>query len=223
MGERQGTGTGLCFPELLIVGVLLAVLGVAGAARYQQADAESDYARILGNFRAVAVALDAYKVDTGQVPETDTGGFSARSILRLTTPVAYLTSLPVSPYDETAYWGPSSSRVVARTNSLFYVRKYYSNPAIIDSNFTNDVVAYYFQGALVSPQVRNEFIAANDWEMVSVGPDGIDDRMNTAPGYGINARVYDPTNGALSRGNVVWFSAYRVPQAQPVYTTWRTY
>ena len=221
MGDGHGTGTGLCFPELLIVGGLLAVLGVAGAARYRQADAESDYARILGNFKAVAAALDAYKVDTGQVPETDTGGFSARSILRLTTPVAYLTSLPVSPYDETP--GTETPHVVSRTNSLFYVRKYYSNPAIIDSNFSSDVVAYYFQGALVTPQVRNEFIAANDWEMISVGPDGIEDRMSSPPGYGVNARVYDPTNGTISRGNVVWFSAYRVPQPQPVYTTWRTY
>ena len=221
MGDGHGTGTGLCFPELLIVGILLAVLGVAGAARYRQADAESDYARILGNFKAVAAALDAYKVDNGQLPETDSGGgfYAKMSILRLTTPVAYLTSLPVSPYDETVDWGPSSSTVVARTNSLFYLRKYFDNPAIIDLNFSSDVTAYYFQGALVPIPVRNEFIAANEWEIISVGPDGIEDRSVS----GSRARVYDPTNGMFSRGNVVWFSAYRVPQPQPVYTTWRTY
>ena len=223
MGDGHGTGTGICFPELLIVGILLAVLGVAGGARYRQADAESDYARILGNFKAVAVALDAYKVDHGEHPETDSGGgfYPKPSILRLTTPVAYLTSLPVSPYDETP--GTDTLHVVSLTNSLFYLRKYYGTPAYIDANFTDSVICYYFQGALVTPQVRNEFIAANEWAMISVGPDEIDDRTSSPPGFGMNARVYDPTNGTLSRGNVVWFSAYRVPQPQPVYTTWRTY
>jgi hypothetical protein len=58
------------------------------------------------------------------------------------------------------------------------------------------------QGALTPPGERRK----GEWLMKSVGPDNIDDRQSTAPGYILNARVYDPTNGTTSRGDIVTFS-----------------
>ena len=40
------------------------------------------------------------------------------------------------------------------------------------------------------------------WELKSVGPDGQDDRAISA----LNAQMYDPTNGTVSPGDIVWFN-----------------
>jgi hypothetical protein len=54
--------------------------------------------------------------------------------------------------------------------------------------------------------------SAGEWMMKSVGPDNIDDRDASDPivaartGKELDARVYDPTNGTVSAGDLVIFS-----------------
>lgn len=214
---------GFSYAELMLVGVVLAILAAVAVPRYRQADTLTKYAQVLDNFGQIQVALDAYKADAGEFPETDMGlaayALGKRTIHRLTTPMAYLPSIPASPFAETVA-SPPGSRA---EGNVLYTRRWLTNPASNDPNFSSDASAFVFQGQF-APGL-SAFVSASDWSLRSVGPDGIDDRLSSAPGFGAAARVYDVTNGIDSRGDIVWFSNSRLSQNFVTSTvgTWEQY
>lgn len=208
---------GFSHVEFLVVAAVLILLGAVALPHYRHADAASDYAQVLDNFGQFEAALEAYYVDGAQYPDTDQGIMGRRSILRLTTPIAYMTTLPISPYAEAFGNGAADPKLAEVLKTALYTNKTYGSGT--DPNFQADVVAFAFSGA-PSPAVF-PFVAASNWGLRSVGPDGIDDRSSRFPGYGSGARVYDPTNGLASRGDVVWFSnakLSRLPTPTPLPT-----
>ena len=83
--------------ELLIVVAIIAILAAIAVPNFLEAQTRSKSSRIRADQRSIATALEAYNVDTQHYPpEADpAGNWSAVAryvLVRLTTPVAYLTS-----------------------------------------------------------------------------------------------------------------------------------
>lgn len=228
MEERDPAASSVSYIEVMLVAVVVAALGLVALSRYRQADTLSDYATVISNFDSVRQALEAYKIDTGEFPETDMGttDYAAgyRTLHRVTTPIAYISSIPVSPFTET-FGTPGAPRVGTANNTMLYVRKvYFDGLGGVDSNYKDDVRSYAFNSQpAIGLTTVNMFLESSDWELKSIGPDGIDDRNSIAPGYGGYARVYDPTNGTISRGDIVWFSNLHLSQPVSGAAEWKEY
>lgn len=204
--------SGFTLIELLIVVAIIAILAAIAVPNFLEAQVRSKVSRTLADMRTIRVGLESYYVDNNKYPETDEGvnqvAVGRRSIQRLTTPIAYLTSIPNSPWKEKYGFNPANGEKLATINvHVLYVRKIgtFNNGLDsipnYDSSYLDDRRAY-----LTLPLTAVDRIRGGQWLMKSVGPDNVDDRQSASPGFGANARIYDPTNGTVSRGDIVIFS-----------------
>jgi type II secretion system protein G len=212
--------------ELLIVVAIIAILAAIAVPNFLEAQTRSKVSRALADMRSMRTALEAYRIDHTRYPETDLG-VGAEGLLhsgprlgpiRLTTPVSFMTSLPQSPFKEQFGESAGNEKIATSMKSYLYVRKAnYTNPDDNDVNYENDRDAYIngtkYEDATpvvpVSPAVRAANKVQGEWMIKSVGPDTLDDRhSNSAPivGQPQLARPYDPTNGTVSRGDLVNYS-----------------
>jgi type II secretion system protein G len=207
--------------ELLIVVAIIAILAAIAVPNFLEAQTRSKVARCAADMRSMRTAIESYCVDNNQYPETDVGrqqiGGSdySLSVLRLTTPIGYITSLPKSPFLEEKMGNPGSAKYANILRTYLYVR---AKPILLpsgtvsgltpdssptdgfDDNYQADRIRYIAQN--VSFQVNMAERIKGAWELKSVGPNNADD-FNTIGGF---ARRYDPTNGTISAGDVVVFS-----------------
>ncbi len=206
--------------ELLIVVAIIAILAAIAVPNFLEAQTRSKVSRCAADMRSMRTALEAYAVDNNQYPETDVGpqlidSDYSKSILRLTTPTAYITSIPKSPFKEEAMGNPGSPKYSNLLKTYLYVRakpSYLSSGSVsgltpdsspadgFDDNYQQDRIRYIAQNASLIINAQERIKGA--WELKSVGPNNVDD-FNV---IGANARRYDPTNGTISAGDVVVFS-----------------
>ncbi|AXA35129.1 MAG: prepilin-type N-terminal cleavage/methylation domain-containing protein [Candidatus Hydrogenedentota bacterium] len=204
--------------ELLIVVAIIAILAAIAVPNFLEAQTRSKVARCAADMRSLRTALESYAVDNNRYPETDLGTMtisqSGCGMLRLTTPLAYITSIPKSPFQEFNMGNPGSPKLANRMNIYLYVRAQRldstdpnvgltpdSSPADgLDDNYQQDRIRYIAQNASLIINAAERMKGA--WELKSVGPNNVDD-FNV---FGANARRYDPTNGTISMGDVVVFS-----------------
>lgn len=192
--------------ELLIVVAIISILAAIAVPNFLEAQTRSRVSRIKADMRTLTVGVEAYQIDNRMypfrrnlqetatrkphVPETP---WRMRQMAALTTPVAYITSLPPDifsinvkpPNNIIDYYDPT------QVSWLINYRHAY-NPAL-----------------QVSP-------AQAGWMLVSVGPDkwlgAIDNSSNDDPATPFELRgtiymPYDPTNGTISSGNI-WSGQY---------------
>jgi type II secretion system protein G len=206
--------------ELLIVVAIIAILAAIAVPNFLEAQTRSKVSRCAADMRSMRTALESYAVDNNQYPETDIGAQNidsqvSKSILRLTTPVAYITAIPKSPFMEEKMGNPGSPKYSNLLKTYLYVRAkpiYLASGAVsgltpdssptdgFDDNYQQDRIRYIAQNASLIINAQERIKGA--WELKSVGPNNVDD-FNT---IGANARRYDPTNGTISAGDVVVFS-----------------
>ncbi len=197
--------------ELLIVVAIIAILAAIAVPNFLEAQMRSKVARCAADIRSIRTALESYRVDNNKYPETDTGETNINNqgvgMFRLTTPVAFITSVPKSPFKEVNMGNPGSPKNANLLNIYLYVRAE-NSPGLttdvapqdgLDDNYNTDRAVYMGSNILsINLAVRSQ----GYWMMKSVGPNNVDDR-NT---LGNNARVYDATNGTVSEGDIVVFS-----------------
>lgn len=214
--------------ELLIVVAIIAILAAIAVPNFLEAQVRSKVARAQADMRSIATALEAYCVDnksypfsvcpdTGYDPETENLPVlfqSARDTWpffgALTTPVAYMTSMPLDPFAKPV----GDSLTGGKTCPYFY--------------FSGHGIAKYIN----SP--RNFFSQRSVWCLISLGPnldlDTIPDRHNYDTYTFYNPKenfhnecnwgsFYDPTNGSTSEGDIYRYRApvgylpYKIPDA----------
>lgn len=194
--------------ELLIVVAIIAILAAIAVPNFLEAQTRAKVSRSLADMRTIRVGLESYRVDTNKYPETDMGVAAAiaPTYFRLTTPIAYLTSIPISPFKE-QYGG---TKHASEINGYLYVGELDRFEAQgANNDYARDRVAYVeqqFGGGAVSPSRLAEARRKGFWLLKSVGPDNLDDRSAPPVGFELGARLYDPTNGTVSRGDIVIFS-----------------
>jgi type II secretion system protein G len=207
--------------ELLIVVAIIAILAAIAVPNFLEAQTRSKVSRCAADMRSMRTALEAYAVDNNHYPETDVGpqaingGDVSMSILRLTTPTAYITSIPKSPFKEESMGNPGSPKYSNYLKTYLYVRAEVTRRADgsvygltpdsspldgFDDNYEQDRIRYIAQNVSLIVNAQERIKGA--WELKSVGPNNVDD-FNV---IGANARRYDPTNGTISAGDVVVFS-----------------
>jgi type II secretion system protein G len=200
--------------ELLIVVAIIAILAAIAVPNFLEAQVRSKVSRCAADIRSIRTALEAYRVDTNKYPETDIGQENLTlpgvGMIRLTTPISFITSIPKSPFQEDKIGNPGVPKNANKQRIYLYVRAAVipsdgstpdSSPADgIDDNYQRDRVRY-MKGSAMVPTLFG-FSREGFWELKSVGPNNQDDFSV----LGDNARIYDPTNGTVSAGDIVVFS-----------------
>lgn len=183
--------------ELLIVVAIIAILAAIAVPNFLEAQTRAKVARAQADMRSLATAIEAYRVDTNRypprsiTPATMTSNLppplgappsspaegKPRSYSFITSPIAYITSIPVDPFER---------MLVAPFNTFEYFDDLYS--ALF---FRQDVARGGYTLYSVGPD------GAHGIGSVGV-PIGY--YADTVPLT--NRIVYDPTNGTISLGNI---------------------
>lgn len=203
--------------ELLIVIAMIAILGAIALPNFLEAQTRRKVARCSADMRAMAAAIESYAIDNGAYPTAafrdafggvnlsgpslvdntlpGTSWVSYR-LFRLTTPVAYLTTIYEDPFASAGYVGPAAT-FSSNYDSYDYIDAlsfYPGGPFDTNSSST-------WRGAGLS--------SGSMWRLAGAGPD----ELNTFGGSYVGSMTitqrstgivdYDPTNGSISKGDIV--------------------
>lgn len=184
--------------ELLIVVAIIAILAAIAVPNFLEAQTRSIVSRTKADMRSIAVGLEAYRVDNAKLPSeaANLGGGILRYVVfdmasdterdmgllgsLLTSPVAYLSSVPFDLF-----------------NSKALTFMYHNVPG-----GSEDVVVLQ-ASVLFNPTGRPELGMSEDhYFLQSSGPD-----LRTYFGnmlVPIEDPIYDPTNGTVSEGDIFY-------------------
>ena len=144
-------------------------------------------ARAQADLQAVAVGLDSYRVDQPAYPYNIDGLFydSRKVIWRITTPVAYLSSLPLDPFGP---WRASSPYKYINERDPASVKGYgYYGPDWVQ--WVKETYGPNSGTKWVYDKMRDY-----QWYLYSIGPIGTNN-----PNWYV---TYDPSNGTNSLGTI---------------------
>ncbi|MGI8905130.1 MAG: prepilin-type N-terminal cleavage/methylation domain-containing protein [Candidatus Sumerlaeaceae bacterium] len=189
--------------ELLIVVAIIAILAMIAIPSLLSAQTRSKVSRVKADQRTMAVAIEAYATDQKDYPGVDfpnmavPHGLSANyPAAGMTTPVAYLTSIPNDPFGGTL--SPEDSQG-SNLNYWYATKTFYEDTT---RHVLYPWLVTYDAGSADAPGLYTP-----KWNLQSRGPDLI--LKKRAGGYG-NLEVdqpmkwqYDPSNGTVSAGNIV--------------------
>ena len=184
--------------ELLIVVAIIAILAAIAVPNFLEAQVRSKVSRAKADMRTLATGLEAYKVDNNHYPNDYWSTQRGLVLAPLTTPVAFLTSIPPDAF-------PLAGRP-ARYGDPVWNRNYRYH--------AEQWKDYMLAGFSVTRDMGPV------WSLVSYGPDLIDNlgeellfgerwldgwRRSSSlyPGQWIYGCLYDPSNGTVSSGDIV--------------------
>jgi len=189
--------------ELLIVIAIIAILALIAIPNFLEAQMRSKVSRCYADMRSIGTAIEAYMVDHNRLPlsmnsvrlaecmnPVMSGSDRQRNIWaqsRLTTPVAYMSSILLNPF-------PLDKASFASMNyGDYYVYCDFPTPCIL---------VYGQRAALTWPRMVAE--RGIKWSLHSVGPSRFADDYfwNAMSGQTGNVSIYDPTNGVMSYGYI---------------------
>ena len=185
---------GFTLIELLIVVAIIAILAAIAIPNFLQAQIRSKVSRTKADMRSVTVGLESYFVDNNAYPEiVAIWPFGYSLPVSITTPISYISSTPLDPF------GPSPATDVYTRGSTYW----YSTWEYFERHYTS-------WGLSANPWAVDPSGGTDSgrtkWCLLSRGPDR-NMAQSDAPGAGevdIPYRyAYDPTNGTVSRGNIV--------------------
>jgi len=198
MSKRLSKGFTLI--ELLIVVAIIAILAAIAVPNFLEAQVRSKVARAKTEMRTLDVALTAYHVDNGDYPPwtlTLIGHAqpTAWRFHRLTTPVAYITTIPKDLFSVGREWDQSVTfRGVTVPNWDTYDYINFIAPGLPGATDHTSLWGHWWRLNSFGPDNINQWAGSRgSWLGVSA-PSG----FNRFPNY-----IYDATNGAVSLGDIV--------------------
>ena len=177
--------SGFTLIELLIVIAIIAILALIAVPNFLEAQTRAKVARVMSDMRSLGTAFATYHMDQGAYPPDFDGGAAGgllageprgewKSYRCLTTPVAYMTSVPLDAF----------AREAANPNKPFAYFQYWGRDApgwgAARAQKWDRYGIRYFMNSL-GPNQQDNALAS------------FDDEVN---------RVYDPTNGTVSFGDI---------------------
>lgn len=206
---------GFTLIELLIVVAIIAILAAIAVPNFLEAQTRSKVSRVKADQRSLATAIESYNVDNNIYPPNDGWGaygsqFRIDRFGFLTTPISYMTAYPKDPFIA----GPSIVGQSVSSHQYFVFDYRYSNPPTPPE--------YTSWGWIVRNAADN--IDIKGCCVKSWGPDAGKSMSGTTLGdsgaewavYGMDKvypagswrgiwRIYDPSNGTVSAGDVIRF------------------
>lgn len=188
--------------ELLIVVAIIAILAAIAVPNFLEAQVRSKVSRVKADMRSLATALESYAVDNNHYPLFIPPGYTGDIWLIpwnqrlqpiLTTPIAYMTSIPNDPFKHHIQSFDAMGNPQTPNTSLVDQRNFVYNRG--DQHIYPDAA---------------EFHGRKNWNLISAGPDNNLEGMSYAPKDEImgtpGSNIYDPTNGTQSMGDVYRWS-----------------
>ncbi len=178
---------GFTLIELLIVVAIIAILAAIAVPNFLEAQTRSKVSRCKADMRSLATAIESYYVDGNKYPVGFQGtipgiiwqeGYIKYRLARLTTPIAFITSLPDDTFTHQNFaWDGYPGD---EPSFIYHLKDYH--------NFRN----YWATNPEFRLCVNSPFIY---WVLISQGP--------VAPNTNYIVWVaYDPTNGTMSEGRI---------------------
>jgi prepilin-type N-terminal cleavage/methylation domain-containing protein len=202
---------GFTLIELLIVVAIIAILAAIAVPNFLEAQVRAKVSRVKADMRSLATALESYTVDNNKpltviilnntaaneisgpslIQPGKTSCVSAR-FMRLTTPIAYFTSVVPDPFAKDGFGLDINNAPTTQYDTFDYFNAFDFAPGGVKESTGSWRGAGLTSGAA--------------WRLSSAGPDKIN-RFGGGPVssgapniFGVD---YDPTNGTISRGDVV--------------------
>ncbi len=209
---------GFTLIELFIVVAIIAILAAIAVPNFLEAQTRSKISRTVSDMRSMAIAFESYAVDQNNIPLPNpwrlnyTAGFIAEWVMLygpdearhavpgpypgalVTTPVAYMTTIPIDVFNtkmllrDTSYWGVDRR---VRGGSVVY-----SGWPLDQPTTTRDGFRRSMSPELIPQEHRFVF--------ESSGPDLL---WWQNVGQNRDSFFYDPTNGTVSFGQVLYFQS----------------
>lgn len=193
--------------ELLIVVAIIAILAAIAVPNFLEAQVRSKVSRTKADFRAVATALESYRVDYNVYPWWSPAGFGNSNAYweqpysgggsriplayaaGITTPIAYITSIHLND--------PFTAGKVQKDQLFFFVEQPgHEEDAVIGSyGYDRDKETM----RLLMPGKNGP---GTVWGLFSMGPDNRYYDTQPWPVGKAHWVEYDPTNGTVSLGNI---------------------
>ncbi len=204
--------------ELLIVVAIIAILAAIALPNFLEAQTRSKISRVRADMRAVSTGLEAYYVDQNAYPANLYNVEGVANVMHmsmgkmpfvpynLSTPVAYMSGVPLDIF---------KPKIMHDHRHSFM---YFNSTNTPDDDNRREYRAQVEGFGMMN---ANRVLVPR-WVLVSTGPDyemgtmahelGMEGNMPiyeimTMPMMGMGSmRQYDPTNGTVSKGDVVWFA-----------------
>jgi len=206
---------GFTLIELLIVVAIIAILAAIAIPNFLAAQIRAKVSQTKAAMQTAATALESYYVDNNTYPGTLANGAGWKQNswtipIYLTTPVAYVTSLPKDPFEVFNGVGPNNVPVEYRIAGWAY-KSSNGGPTgvpILGANVTFIVNA---GSGLPADDIQYSVREANQTSiqycLFSPGPGNSANSQhltdNNSDNYPQPHRLwYDPTNGTVSRGYI---------------------
>ena len=207
-------GKGFTLIELLIVVAIIAILAAIAVPNFLEAQTRAKVSRVKADMRSLATCAEAYYVDwnhypiSGQYVGGGPGTINPPSFNNrfrgITTPVSYITSLPVDVFFQ-------QGGVFPLTPGQPATFEYNDFTTAIPSEKLANCVTFNIAATRASYTAYYGDRGQVSWAMQSPGPDKKNDfqqlggspKIPVAGALQLGAnQTYDPTNGTISRGDI---------------------
>jgi prepilin-type N-terminal cleavage/methylation domain-containing protein len=229
---------GFTLIELLIVVAIIAILAAIAVPNFLEAQTRAKVSRVKTDMRSLATAIESYRVDNNKYPQgTDNptlydekivdfltplnlqggfygmrtrGGVAGQDFYTVTTPIAYMSSMPEDPFSSIkGVTIPYAYRMAGITNAGWVMTSVGPDSDLLGTNNNgrgNTKVGNPYSTS-VDPKASPRLGDVN--ERAVVRP------YDNEPGEGVTAvdfpgmasylkdLSYDPTNGTISDGDIV--------------------
>ena len=216
---------GFTLIELLIVVAIIAILAAIAVPNFLEAQVRSKVSRVKSDMRSMATAIEAYAVDNnsyclafryaaGQQDIPVSSVWVQHAVRRLTTPVAYMSSIPDDPFIPSSQKEMPGAGIPIPTEGRqvpSFVWQYHGRYAggIMHSDFE----AYYYgpergmndQGYYPSFKLCVGRYSDRMWILVSQGVNykKASNQITQSRTVDWKMMPYDSTNGTVSAGHIV--------------------